>query len=104
MHLEQYIQQVHEQLRAAAALGDERTQQVAAALAGTADAAVRLAVLAAVSDAAGEISTALLDTNDGPTVSVALDGDEIRVDIGPTGAPQPPSQPPPDEGDATARI
>ena len=102
MHLDEYVGQVHEQLRAAAALGDERTAQIAGALAGTADAAVRLAILAAVSDAAAEI-TSTLDTHGGPAVTVVLDGDEIRVDVS---APTPnvASQPPPDDGDATARI
>ena len=102
MDLDGYVQQVHEQLRAAAALGDERTAQIAGALAGSADSAVRLAILAAVSDAAADITAALLDTHGGPAVTVVLDGDEIRVDVSPpapTGA-----SPPPDDGDASARI
>jgi hypothetical protein len=103
MQLDEYVRQVHDQLRASAALGDERTAQVAGALAGSADSAVRLAILAAVSDAAAEITAALLDTHGGPAVTVVLDGDEIRVDVSPP-APSGASQPPPDDGDATARI
>src|SRR6266545_2338019 len=101
MQLDEYVRQVHDQLRASAALGDDRTAQIAGALAGSADSAVRLALLAAVSDAAAEITAALLDTHGGPAVTVVLDGDEIRVDVSPP-APSGASQPPPDDGDATA--
>src|SRR4051794_27549578 len=102
MHFDEYTQQVHEQLRAAAALGDERTQQVAAALATAAESAVRLAILAALSDAAAELTSALAATG-GPAVTVALDGDEIRVDI--VSAALPDEAPSPaDEGEASARI
>ncbi|HYU65898.1 MAG TPA: hypothetical protein VEK09_04045, partial [Jatrophihabitantaceae bacterium] len=104
MQLDEYVRQVHDQLRASAALGDDRTAQIAGALAGSADSAVRLAILAAVSDAAAEITAALLDTHGGPVVTVVLDGDEVRVDISRAGAEAEPSQPPPDDGDATARI
>jgi hypothetical protein len=102
MHLDPYVQQVHDQLRAAAALGDERTTQIAGALAGSADSAVRLAILAAVSDAVAEITAALLDVQGGPAVTAALDGDEIRVVVSSTTANA--GQPPPDDGEATARI
>ncbi|HEY3630289.1 MAG TPA: hypothetical protein VGL21_05290 [Jatrophihabitantaceae bacterium] len=107
MHVNDYVEQVHDQMRAAAALGDERTQQIAGTLAATADASVRLALLAAVSTAAAEITAALYETNGGPAVTVAVDGDELRVDI--AQAPQPAAtEPPPaddlDRGDATARI
>ncbi len=103
MQLDEYVRQVHDQLRASAALGDERTAQIAGALAGSADSAVRLAILAAVSDAAADITAALLDAHGGPAVTVVLDGDEIRVDVS-SPAPSGASQPPPDDGDATARI
>lgn len=102
MHVNDYVEQVHDHIRAAAALGDERTQQIAASLAGAADASVRLALLAALSAAAGEISAALLETHGGPAVTVAVDGEEIRVDV--AQAPTAPAEPPPDEGEATARI
>ncbi|HEY7045894.1 MAG TPA: hypothetical protein VH373_01640 [Jatrophihabitantaceae bacterium] len=103
MHVNEYVEQVHDQMRAAAALGDERTQQIAATLAGTAEASVRLALIAAVSAVANEITAALLETNGGPAVTVAVDGDEIRVDIA-QGPPEPAADPPVDEGEATARI
>lgn len=102
MHVNEYVEQVHEQMRAAAALGDERTQQIAATLADTAEASVRLALLAAVSAAANEITAALLEAG-GPAVTVAVDGDQIRIDIARM-APDPAAEPPSDEGDATARI
>ena len=102
MHLDEYIEQVHDQLRASAALGDERTQQIASSLAATVDSSVRLALLAAVSAAAGEITAALCEAQDGPAVTVALDGDEIRVDI--TRTADAPAAPPADDGEATARI
>jgi hypothetical protein len=104
MQLEEYVRQVHDQLRASAALGDERTQQVASALAGTIDSSVRLALLAAVSAAAGEITAALFEANDGPAVTVALDGDEIRVDITRTVDAPPTTPPSTDDGEASARI
>ena len=103
MHLDEYVQQVHDQLRASAALGDDRTQQIASSLAGTVDSSVRLALLAAVSAAANEITASLFETQDGPAVTVAIDGDEIRLDL-PAAPRQTASSPPPDEGDATARI
>lgn len=105
MHLDDYVEQVHAQLRAAATLGDERTQQVAQTLAGAAGPAVRLAILSALSEAADEITAALLDTPGAPSVSVRLDGatgDDVRVQVSIT-EPQPAAVRP-DEGDASARI
>ncbi len=104
MQLDEYVEQVAEQLRASAALADEHTRQVATALAGTAQAAVRLALIAAVSAAADEISSALLEAgaHRAPTVGVHLDGDELRLSV--AVAPEQPTEPPTDEGEATARI
>jgi hypothetical protein len=103
MHVTEYIEQVHDQMRAAAALGDERTQQIASSLASAAEASVRLALVGAVSAAANEISAALLAANGGPAITAAVDGDEIRLDV--AQAPQEPvTEPPADEGEATARI
>jgi hypothetical protein len=104
MHVNEYVEQVHDQMRAAAALGDERTQQIAATLAQAADASVRLALLAAVSTAAAEITATLLETNGGPAITVAVDGDELRIDLAQAPQPAAPEPPPADEGDATARI
>lgn len=105
MQLPEYTQHVHDQLRAAAALGDERTQQIASGLANAADTAVRLALVSAVSAAADEITAALAeaDTPGSPSVRVSLDGDDLRVSV----ATLPTTQEqvgPADDGDATARI
>jgi hypothetical protein len=81
MQLPPLVAQVQDQLAAAAALGDDRTQQIATALATAAAPAVRLAVLDAVTSAAEEITAALVDFPGAPVVSVRLDGDEVAVDV-----------------------
>jgi hypothetical protein len=109
MQLTDYIVQVQTQLASAAALGDDATRATAEALSTAAEPAVRLAVLAAVSAAADEITAALLDVPGAPAVSVHLDGADLRVDVRPT---QHPEAGPTDAGatgsgdeaDATARI
>lgn len=108
MHLDDYVGQVTAQLEASAALGDERTQQIAARLSDAAASAVRLAVLAAVSEAADEISASLLDFPLSPAVSVRLDGGDggdLRVQVEATAAAaiDEPPHPAPDE-DTSARI
>jgi hypothetical protein len=102
MQLDDFIHQVHEQLGASAALGDERTQQIAATLATTVEPAVRLAIMNALAEAADEITAALLDVPGSPAVSVRLDGDQLRVDVL-IGDPQPSARLA-DDGDASARI
>lgn len=109
MQLTDYVMQVQSQLASAAALGDDATRATAEALSTAAEPAVRLAVLAAVSAAADEITAALLDVPGAPVVTVHLDGAEIRVDVRPTQAEAPPSDATgaaasSDEADATARI
>ena len=104
MQLQSQIEQVQSQLAAAAALGDEATRQIASALATAAEPAVRLAVLSAASAAADEI-TALIDTPGSPTVSVRMEGDEIRVDVRSAEVPdEPPAAAQPEDADASARI
>lgn len=103
MQLSQHLAQVQEQLRTAAALGDDRTQQIATALAEAASPAVRLALLGAVADAADEITSALLDFPASPAVAVRLDGDEVTVDVRST-EPEPAEELRRDDGDTTARI
>ena len=105
MELDPHLEQVHEQLRAAAALGDERTQHIAAALATAVTPAVRLAVISALSAATDEITAALLDYPGSPAVAVRLDGDEITIDVR-AAAPATAADelPRPDEGEASARI
>jgi hypothetical protein len=102
MQLDDYVRQVQEQLAAAGALGDERTQQIAATLAAAAAPTVRLAVMTAVAAAADEITAALLDSPAAPAVSVRLDGDEVRIDVAASAAE--PEIGRAEEGDANARI
>lgn len=105
MQLQHHLAQVHEQLAAAAALGDERTKEIAAALATASTSAVRLALVHAVTEAADEATAALLDYPGSPTVGVHLDGDEISVDVRP-GQPVDEAEPAGrrDDGEANARI
>lgn len=109
MQLAEYVVQVQSQLTSAAALGDDSTRATAEALSTAAEPAVRLAVLAAVSAAADEITAALLDVPGAPVVSVHLDGAELRVDVRPTQQAEPAAADmagaaSTDESDATARI
>jgi uncharacterized protein (DUF1778 family) len=106
MQVHPHLEQVQQQLRAAAALGDERTQQIAEALSTAAAPAVRLAILNALTAAADEITTALLDFPGSPVITVRLDGDEVAVDVHAGAAPAAveAEEPRRDEGDATARI
>ena len=104
MQLQPHLSQVQDQLRAAAALGDERTQQVAEALATAALPAVRLAVLNALAGAADEVTAALLDFPGAPVVTVRLDGDEVAVDVHATSPAVEAEEPRRDDGEATARI
>ena len=104
MQLEPHLTQVQDQLRAAAALGDERTQQVADVLATAAVPAVRLAVLNALAGAADEITAALLDFPGSPVVTVRLDGNDVAVDVHATSPAVEADEPRRDDGEATARI
>jgi hypothetical protein len=81
MELDHHLSNVHDQLIAAAALGDERTKEIAGTLAGTASSAVRLALIGAVSQAADETTAALLDYPGSPAVAARLDGDEITLEV-----------------------
>src|SRR5690349_8419721 len=102
MQLHDHVTQVADQLAAAAALGDERTKEVAAALAGASASAVRLALLAAVSEAADEITAALLDYPGAPAVRTRLDGDELALEVHPTQAATTGEPPGRDDGEASA--
>lgn len=102
MHLDQYVSQVAEHLAAAAALGDQSTREIADSLAGAAAPAVRLALIAALSAAADEITAGLLDAPGSPRVTVRLDGDEVRSEV--TVNADEPAAPPTDDGEASARI
>jgi hypothetical protein len=104
VELNTYVEQVRSQLASAAALGDERTRQTAEALSTAADPAVRLALLAAVSAAADEITAALLDQPGSYAVTVRLDGDELRIDVRGETEPAPATPAPDEDAEPTARI
>lgn len=104
MQVHPHLEQVQDQLRAAAALGDERTKQIADALATAATPAVRLAVLNSLTAAADEITAALLDFPGSPVVTIRLDGDEAAVDVHATSHTVEAEEPRRDEGEPTARI
>ncbi|WP_067481005.1 hypothetical protein [Nocardia amamiensis] len=77
MDLNKYTGQLRENLIAAAALGDEKTQATAAALAQATEGSARLVLLAALSELAAEVSAALGDR----TVHVSVDGTDASVDV-----------------------
>jgi hypothetical protein len=104
MQLDHHLAQVHDQLSAAAALGDERTREIAATLATAATPSVRLAILNALSAAAGEITAALLDSPGSPAVTVRLDGDEVHVAVQTVEPETTGAEPRRDDSDTSARI
>jgi uncharacterized protein (DUF1778 family) len=105
MQIDTHLSRVHEQLVAAAALGDDRTREIADALSTAAVPALRLALLAAVSELADEITAALLDHPGSPAVTVRLDHDELAVDVrsvAPSDDDASPARP--TDGEPNARI
>jgi hypothetical protein len=104
MQLDEYVIQVQNQLAAAAALGDEQVQRIAATLSEAGASAVRLAVMAAVAEAADEFSALLLDFPLSPAVSVRLEGDTLRTEVEATATNGTEAPPPQDDGEASARI
>ena len=117
MNLNDAGHRVREQLVAAAALGDERTREIAASLAQAAESAVRLVVIEALSRASTELADALADAATlaalswAPEISVQLDGDRLGFAVAvsqpvaePVGASTSESPEPADRGEATARI
>jgi hypothetical protein len=106
MELQTYLAQVRTQLDAAAALGDDRAREIAAALAAAAEASVQLALVSAVSAAADEITAALLDVPGAPVVTARLvsdvGGSEMQFDI--RSERPATAAPPPEDSDANARI
>lgn len=103
MQLDGYVQQVHDQLVAAAALGDDRVREIASTLADAASPAVRLAILGALASAADEMTAALLDSPGAPAVAVRLETDEVRIAVS-SAVPEPAAPARADDGDASARI
>lgn len=90
MDLSQYVNQLREDLAAAAAAGDEQTRQTAALLGAAVEPAARLAIMNALADLAAEVTAALGDR----VVEVRLDGRDIRVAV--TGEPAPEPDPAPE--------
>ncbi|WP_067706433.1 hypothetical protein [Nocardia yamanashiensis] len=89
MNLDKYTAQLRENLIAAAALGDEKTQATAAALAAATEHSTRLVLLAALSDLAAEVNATLPDR----TVHVSVDGTDAHVDVRKTPGEEEPQQP-----------
>ncbi|SUE13664.1 Uncharacterised protein [Rhodococcus gordoniae] len=77
MDIDKYTSAITDSVIAAAELGDEQTRRTAAALATAIAAPVRLAVLAALSDMANEVSDELGDR----TVTVRLDGTDAVLAV-----------------------
>ncbi|MBF6495650.1 hypothetical protein [Nocardia cyriacigeorgica] len=77
MDLDKYTARLRADLIAAAALGDEKTQATAAALAAAVESSTRLVLLSALSEMAAEVSAALADR----TVHVSMDGTDATVDV-----------------------
>jgi hypothetical protein len=108
MDLDPYVAAVTDQLTASAALGDDRTRQIASALAVSAASAIRLATINAVSAAVDEVNTALLagPASSGITVSVRLENDEPVISVHEAPDQALPAEPADSAGDgeASARI
>lgn len=77
MDLNAHTARLREELIAAAALGDEKTQATAAALAAAVESSSRLVLLSALTELAAEVSAALDDR----TVHVRLDGSDVVADV-----------------------
>ncbi|MFF0496305.1 hypothetical protein ACFYU5_07870 [Nocardia aobensis] len=77
MDLNKYTARLRDDLIAAAALGDEKTQATAAALAAATENSLRLTLLAALSDLADEVNATLDDR----TVHVSLSGTDAQVEV-----------------------
>jgi hypothetical protein len=78
MDLTRYTARIRDDLLAAAALGDEKTQATADALAKTVENSARLALLAALTELADTVTTELGDR----TVRVSLHDTEAAVEVG----------------------
>jgi hypothetical protein len=104
MQLDPHLSRVHDQLVAAAALGDDRTREIADALTTAAVPAVRLALLDAVSEIADEITAALLDHPGAPAVVVRIDSNEVAIDVRAVATADDAAPARPAEGEPTARI
>ena len=108
MDLDAYVATVTAQLDATAALGDDRTREVAAALAASAAGSIRLAAFRAVAATVDEVNAALLagDAGSDRSVSVHFEQDEpvIRIHQPPHAGVGPGPGDTVDDGEASARI
>jgi hypothetical protein len=104
MQFDPHIVGVHDQLVSAAALGDDRTREIADALATAAIPAMRLALLTAVAEVADEVTAALLDQPGSPVVAVRIDSDEVAVDVRAMATADEAAQVRPADGELSARI
>ena len=77
MDMTAYVEMLEERLAAAAAVGDESTRRVASLLGDALDAGTRLAIMAALSEFATEVSAVLTDR----IVETRLDGAEISAAV-----------------------
>ncbi|MFZ2178128.1 MAG: toxin-antitoxin system HicB family antitoxin [Rhodococcus sp. (in: high G+C Gram-positive bacteria)] len=77
MDLDSYVSRLKDALDSAAALGDDRTRETAAALAAAVEPAARLLILSALTEFAGEVSSELANR----TVGVRLDGSRVAVSV-----------------------
>ncbi len=103
MDLDHHVRQWGDQLAAVTALADDRTRDITAALTGAGAAAARLVLLEALSEAAGEVTEALLDAPGSPTVSLRLDGSRVFLDVS-VATPAEAAAVAGDDGDASARV
>jgi uncharacterized protein (DUF1778 family) len=99
-----YVARVQEQLAAAADLGDETTQRVAATLTRAAEPAIRLALLAALSAALDDVTVALLDLPGSPALSVRMVAEGVEVDVHPAPSDPEPLTAATNEDDYSARV
>lgn len=105
MLLQNGVTQVRRGIEAAAALGDERTQQIAGSLGDAAAAAVRLALIETATATAQEATAALLATEGLAPVEVSVQVDAEQTSVRVTAlsdAPEPAGDP--SGSDAAARI
>ncbi|MBO0872974.1 MAG: toxin-antitoxin system HicB family antitoxin [Pseudonocardia sp.] len=101
MDVTPYVTALREDLKSAAAAGDEQTQRTAALLAAAIEPAARLAVMNALADLAAEVTEAM----DGErVVEVRLDGRQVRVAVSEPARPEPPDEPPAPPPPPTADV
>ena len=77
MDLTTYVKTLRDDLLTAASVGDEEMRRAAAALSSAIEPATRLAIMAALSDFAAEVTAALGDV----LVDVRLDGRDVKVSV-----------------------